>query len=661
MTSTQTAPKTFAEAEVVLAQTLPGYESRPPQQRMAAFVEGVLANDEHGFAEAGCGTGKSLGAMIPAILSGKRVIVATATIALMEQYANKDVPFLEEHLGVPFTWALLKGRSNYFCRAKAVDPKNYMDANLLADLNAELDANPEHTGDREHFVTPVTKEQFSGVSMSSADCPGRRECPFGDVCFAEAAKAKAKDSQVVITNTAMLITDLKVRESTDGGGSMLGDFEAVIIDEAHELEEITTSQLEETFRPSNTLRLLKDVITWVSLHGGSVKAENDVTSATNTITAILPDPKRDRRRLAHKFFLEEHGEEFFAMIEALKALREDVLSTTVKHGDSKKETAKRQMLLTRIGNQIRRYTSLLMSDDTQVVRWVENEEVLRQGNVKTLHFAPVHVGAFLDQWLWNGYDANGDYVSRAAVLVSATMSTGGNFNFIKERLGLQDAKTMNVGTPFNYRNQAMLFVPASDLPTPKEPAWMTYANVATRELINHSGGGALLLFTSRTAMTQAVSELRGPLEASGLTVLVQGLSGSNKEIAKTFAEDTHSVLFALKSFFTGVDIQGDSLRLVIINKMPFPVPSEPVFQARGDMLKRQGKNDFNDLSIPMMTLTLQQGFGRLIRTMNDRGVVAILDSRLSGTGYGRKIVGDLPDCPVTTDLTQVKEFFAQTA
>ena len=213
--STTTTPTTFAEAEVVLAERLPGYESRPQQQAMAAAVEQTFARGGALLAEAGCGTGKSLGGMIPAILSGKRTVVATATIALMEQYAGKDLPFLEENLGVPFTWSLLKGRSNYLCLAKASSPEG-IDVDLVKALVEETDSNPNHTGDREHFTTPVTKEEFSRVSMSSAECPGKRECPFGEVCFAEKAKRRAADSQVVITNTAMLMTDLKVREMTDG-------------------------------------------------------------------------------------------------------------------------------------------------------------------------------------------------------------------------------------------------------------------------------------------------------------------------------------------------------------------------------------------------------------------------------------------------------------
>lgn len=641
-----TAPKTFAEAEVALAQRLPGYESRPQQQALANAIEIALAGATPLIAEAGCGTGKSLGAMIPAILSGQRTVVATATIALMEQYANKDLPFLEENLGVKFTWALLKGRSNYLCWAKASNPEN-IDPTLVAALLDEVEKNEDHTGDREHFETKIDKAEFSKVASTSAECPGKRECPFGEVCFAEKAKKKANSSDVVITNTAMLMTDLKVREATDGMGAMLGLYENLIIDEAHELEEIATSQLEETFRPSSTNRLVKDAATFATGQQTFLKTEQAVSQAANAVQAVLPDPGKDKVRLGLSFFL-AHVDEFVVLIESLRNLRDEVMEVTIQHGDTRKVQAKREIILKRIANQMRRYETLVTAEESDLVRWVEIEDT-HQGPVRVLHFAPINVAPFLRTWLWD---------SVTPILISATMSVGGDFSFIQDRLGLSDAKTVDVGTPFDYSTQALLFVPGPEMPNPKaRSAWLTYAQTATMELIQNAGGGALLLFTSRSAMTDAYNSLKPRIESAGMTVLAQGISGTNKEIAKAFQADTHSVLFALKSFFTGVDIQGESCRLVIIDKLPFPVPSEPVFQARGDALKRQGKSDFRDLSIPMMTLTLIQGYGRLIRTKKDKGVVAILDSRLSGTTWGNKIVDSMPDSPATTSLAEVREFY----
>lgn len=643
----QPAPRTFAEAEAVLAATLPGYESRPQQQALAAFVEDTLAAGGHGLAEAGCGTGKSLGSMIPAILSGKRTVVATATLALMNQYASKDVPFLKQHLGVDFTWALLKGRSNYACQAKMADPSDRLREGLLAQVREELDADPEHSGSFDDFTTPMTKEEFALLTTSSADCPGRRECPFGDICYAEAAKRKAAESQVVITNTAMLMTDLKVREATSGFGSMLGEFDALILDEAHELEEIATSQLEDTFRPGAAARLLKDVQAFCGNQSAVATGEAAVLDAMTAVTAELPQVDKESVRLGLGWFL-DHADPFLAMIDALKALCDEVLEVTIER-DRERALARRAILTTRINNMLKRYETLLTAGEEDLVRWVAAETTPRGEQVKVLHFAPINVAPFLTEWLWNRVPA---------VLVSATLSVGGNFAFVQERLGLTEATTLNVGTPFDYGTQALLFVPGPKMPSPKQRGqWLTYAQTATMELISAAGGGALLLYTSRSAMQAAYTDLGPRIEAMGYTVLAQGISGTNKEIAKTFATDTHSVLFALKSFFTGVDIPGEACRLVVIDKLPFPVPSDPVFQARADQIKRRRGSDFAELSVPMMTLTLVQGYGRLIRTKADTGTVAILDSRLSGTSWGQRIVDSLPDSPATTELGEVRAFY----
>jgi ATP-dependent DNA helicase DinG len=638
--------KTFAEAETVLASALPGYESRPQQQALAAAVEGVLTNGGQGLLEAGCGTGKSLGAMIPAILSGKRTVVATATIALMEQYANKDVPFLQEHLGVDFNWALLKGRANYFCVAKAlsVADRSKLPFDLTA-MEAELAADPEHSGDREHFKTPVTKDQFSYVSSSSNECPGKSECPFADQCYSERAKAIAADSDVVITNTAMLMTDLKIRKATDGMGSLLGDYEALIIDEAHELEDIATEALAEEIKPSGIEKLVTEVRNFAANQEREfTDIGQDVLDATEAAWAILPT----EQSLTLGWFV-KNGEPFMVLFDALREFATQVSGITVQ---DKKSEGRRAILTRRAYNLVTKISDAIQADDEVLVRWVE-EETTKGRNarvIKVLNTAPVHVGSFLQETVWE---------STPTALISATLSVSGKFDYLTDRLGLVNPQTINVGTPFDYETQAMLFVPNKDMPSPKDrSAWLTYSANTTLELVSKSGGGALLLFTSRSAMNNAYEMISDRLRAKGFTPILQyGEDGTNKEIARKFQEDEHSVLFAVKSFFTGVDFAGDTCRLVVIDKLPFPVPTEPVFQARSTQIERRGGKSFYSLTIPAMTLTLVQGFGRLIRTKNDRGIVAILDSRLSATPYGRKIVGSLPDSPVTTSLDQVQSFY----
>lgn len=659
MPETQTtAPATFADAEVVLAQRLPGYESRPQQQALAAAVENVLAETEPTtlLGEAGCGTGKSLGLMIPAILSGKKTIVATGTIALMEQYANSDVPFLEKNLGVDFKWALLKGRANYFCFAKA-SQADKMRFDWIPQVEAEV-TSPDHSGDKEHVATPYPASEWYAVSSSSNECPGKRECPFGSICKAEAAKAVAKDADLVVTNTAMLMTDLVLRKATDDSVAMLGDYEVVIIDEAHELEEWATNALSTQIKRSGIESLLTKAENLAGEQAQSIERQAaDVRDSLDEVWKALDAEQRQARfndptRLPQDWFL-GHSEAWLALINNLRELAVAIDGITLRHGDAKRNESRQKSLSRQAMNASAKVEGALLDSDGETVRWIEKETVKRGHSTVEqtgLFTAPVHVGSFLQEMLW----------SRVPVaLASATLSNGGDFTYIAGRLGLQDPTMINVGTPFDYTTQARLFVPTKDVASPKDKAaWMQYAMRTTINLIDAAGGGALLLFTSRKAMQESYSHLSEEIQAQGHTVLMQGQDGTNKEIAKRFADDKTSVLFALRSFLTGVDFSGDTCRLVVIDKMPFPVPSEPVFAARSDMIKRRGGSDFSELSIPAMTLTLVQGYGRLIRSKRDKGVVAILDSRLTGTGYGRGILKALPASPQIHTIDAAREFFA---
>jgi ATP-dependent DNA helicase DinG len=661
MTTTPAAPTTFAEAEATLAANLPGYESRPQQQALAAAVESLLASTEPTtlLGQAGCGTGKSLGLMIPAILSGKKTLVATATKALMEQYANSDVPFLEANLGVDFTWAMLKGRSNYFCFAKAAqaDRVKYAWVGKAWD-EAEL---VDHDGDFEHFTTvAVPADETWVAATSSADCPGASACPFGVQCKAQAAKNRAKNADLVVTNTAMLMADLVLRAKTEGDVAMLGEYKVVILDEAHEVEDWATSALSEEIKRSGIEALLSKADSLAGSQGHSVAAEiATVRSLTERAWSLLDlkaaaeGRSTEAVRLAQPFFLAD-GEVWVDLAQALRDLGVVVGQINIVNGDPKKGESQQSLVCSQARNAAAKIDGAVYDSDADTVRWIKRESRRIKGQwveVTTLNTAPVHVGSFLAEWLWSRVPS---------VLASATLSVGHDFTYIAGRLGIEGARTLDVGTPFDYETQARLFVPEKDVPTPKDRgAWMTYSIRTTLGLIDAAGGGALLLYTSRKAMQEAYDALASEIEARGHTVLMQGMSGTNKDIARIFSEDKTSVLFALKSFFTGVDFRGDTCRLVVIDKLPFPVPSEPVFAARSDAIKRAGGNDFSELSIPAMSLTLIQGFGRLIRSRSDQGVVAILDSRLTGTGYGKKILGALPSSPRISTLSAASSFLGE--
>ena len=664
--------KTFADAELALAASLPGYTARPQQQQMAGAVEKLFAEGEgQALIQAGCGVGKSLGAVIPSIFATyvdaegdvvpMRVIVATATKALQEQYAGKDLPFLEENLGHNFTWALLKGRSNYVCHAKMAEVNSYQIGNIEA-IRQELE-DAGHSGDFEHLENRPTETEKYLLSMSSDECPGKSNCPFGKVCFAEKAKTAAKAAQVVITNTAMLMTELKINELSNGDVQMLGEYQGVVIDEAHELDVIAASTLAEQMRRKGMENLVTRAVNFMNEHAESfdspfsksvLKLQTELEAAIAKIWEHLEDLAQGEQVELKISELMNHAEPYLTLVEGCKALYDLVHGTQLRNGDPISQAVRQGRIERLILGFVEKLTELLTSQG--LVRWVETESV-RKGHkfveVISLKFSPIDVGPFLRENLW-------DRVPVA--LVSATLSVGGDFTYIKENLGLESPVTMDVGTPFDYKDQALLFVPDKNQPHPsrKRAEWMTYAITTTGQLVQQAGGGALLLYTSRKAMKDAYAMLAPILEEQGITCFMQGEHGTNKEIARRFNDDEDSVLFALRSFMTGVDFSGRTCRLVIVDKLPFPVPTDIMFAARCSAVERKhgSRSAFPRLSIPMMSLILIQAYGRLIRSRTDRGVVAILDPRLSSESYGRKIVQSLPDSPVTTSLTEVAGFYA---
>lgn len=658
-TEPKAIPAAFADVEKNFALHLPGYEPRVPQQRMARAIETALTNDQSLYVQAGCGTGKSLGGVTPALLQALhkegRVIVATATKALQEQYATKDIPFLEEKSGIPFTWAVVKGRSNYACWAKL--NSDDLERDPVADaVKAELKADEGHSGDREHFETEIDDRSWRQMASSSNECPGKSKCPFGEICFAEKAKRRGLDSDLVITNQAMLMTDLVLQEKTRGentaGIQMLGDRAVVLFDEGHELPEYAANALGREFTPRGISLLFRDALTFAALRQVDLGDRADSCSKIMNDLDALAMPLRGNA-VTHAWFV-ENSTPFEQLMELLHALYLDLAG--LSSGGDERQQAKLKLLQARIANTLETLEELLLAEDHERVRWIEEYKVRDEPHWR-IKVAPVEVGPFLKKNLWD---------QTPCIVMSATLSAGKDrrtgakdFSYIKRTLGLWDAQTVDVGTPFDFEKQGLMFVPAPEVPNPSKQygAWMAWSIQTTLGMIDAAKGGALLLYTSRKAMEAAKAELGELLEDRGLTVLMQGDGRTNKQLAKIFKEDEHSVLFALKSFFVGVDVPGNACRLVIVDKMPFPVPSDPVFAARALLEERQGRKSFNSLSVPMMTLSLEQAVGRLIRTKDDFGVVAILDSRLSSTYYGRDIVTALPDFPVTTDMAQVRGFY----
>jgi ATP-dependent DNA helicase DinG len=669
---TTAAPvQNFEEAQSVLAASLPGYVRRPHQVMLGNTIEQSIADGTTLMAQAGTGTGKSIAALIPSIIhairNDTRVVIATATKALQQQYKDKDLPFLAEHLGIPFKWAILKGRSNYACEAKVREVNGPSRAQSIAiTMLRDAEKNGEIL-DRDGMPA-VTDREWQQLSMTANECPGASNCPFAKAgqCMPEKAKAVAADAHVVVTNIAYLLRDLKLRQQSDDNVQLLGEFSQLIVDEAHNLPDAVTSALADSIQAGSFIKLAGDLAGFLEEHANAPELGNEIGSAARRLFEAIDviyagftrkgGGKADPMPLyvdtipanPQTIIGDKLGPLFVALYQAIDTARTEVVRVRVYEED---EQLARYRLMRRTEDWLVRLRQYTMDEPEKTVRWVEQERNLRTGETKRLLCsAPVEVGRFLRSALWSKVPT---------VLMSATLANGGKFGFMAATMGLEDPETYDAGSPFNYAEQAMLYVPGTDDPSPKDKAdWTAWAPQVTRRLVLKSGGDALLLFTSRSAMENSYTVLAGEFEQAGIRVLKQG-DMPNGQLVAEFKKGG-AVLFGLKTFMEGVDIPGKALRLVVLDKLPFSVPTDIVIAARVAAYEKVHghRSSFGGITIPQMQLVLEQAFGRLIRTVTDTGVVAVLDSRLSGTGWGKQIVSALPPAKRTTELTQAEAFLA---
>jgi ATP-dependent DNA helicase DinG len=615
-----------------------------------------VEDDPHNFIANGFvvhNTGKSFAALLPAIVSGRRTIYSTATKALQDQLANKDLPFLAE-VFPGFTYAVLKGRSNYACYQKVSE----LDDPALKGEIMRLLADPEFDGQRDHvpISLPIRDADWPKMSSTAEDCPGKKQCSFGGVCKSEAAKEKSQRANIVVVNHALLVTDARVSASTGGNVSMIGPYDQLIIDESHELEEYVSGALETRLKARGILAFATELRNF-SVRIGTADVSDIIVDIESAVSALFD--YLEVGRLRHYAIVENSiwFENLLSAIGRVTAwISEDCNDAISKAPSEDRDRLRliRDRLSRRIVSMSAALVSIMMDDETATVRFVEEEFRQRTGKEKVLVVTPVRVSEWLSTHFWNRV---------SPVLISATIGVGGKADYLIDRLGL-DATTrfVQAGSPFDFKRQARLYIP-KDLPNPSGSTAMQWSREATeqiRRLVELSRGRALLLFTSRREMDAAWLELVPTFDGWGYPCMKQG-DASNGSLLERFKREESSVLFALRSFFTGVDIQGDSLSLVVINKLPFPVPTDPVFEARSEEIKRRGGSDFTELTVPMMTLPLQQAAGRLIRTVADRGVVAILDPRIVTKGYGDTVRRSLPDMPMVHRLQDVEAFFASAA
>ena len=603
------------EAFARLASVIPGYEHREEQLALARAVEGALANEEHLLAQAGTGTGKSLAYLIPALESGRRVVVATATKALQEQLLTKDVPLAEAALGRRVRVAVVKGRQNYLCRRR-VEAVQLNGLDLLADADAYERLLPwletTRTGDRAELDEEPSAALWSELAVGSDRCLGRR-CPRVTTCFAESARSRAAQADLVIANHALYFADLALRENGDGA-RVLPDHDAVVFDEAHKLEETAASWLGARITAAAVRRLAADAAQTAAEARVQLppRAEARVEAAVEDLLREVAPPSGRRRLRA----LPREGA--LVLIDELERIAQALWG--------------RNDELDAVAAQARK-----LANDVAVCLDPPTPNHVVWSEPGLLAYAPVDVSERLAGSLWSE--------GPTAILVSATLEHG----FVERRLGLDHADRFDAESPFDFRTQALLYVPRR-LAEPREEA----VAAQVEALCRLSRGRALVLTTSYRMLGEIASRLR---ERLSYEVLVQG-DAPRERLLERFRNETDSVLVATATFWQGVDVAGESLSLLVMDKLPFASPGDPLTEARCERIAERGGDWFRDYALPVATLQLRQGFGRLVRGHADRGVAAILDARIYTRAYGEHLLEALPPCPLVDDLAEVERFFA---
>jgi ATP-dependent DNA helicase DinG len=645
-----------------LAAALPGFEPRPGQLAMARRVARAIDSDERLLCEAGTGTGKTIAYLVPAILSGRRIVVSTGTRTLQDQIASLDLPRLQRVLAQPFAFAVMKGIGNYVCRRRLADHHRQLDlAALAAPDTASVLAWAEQspTGDRAELDgVPEEAPIWREITSSPETRLGKR-CPFVADCFITAMRKRAVEAQVLVVNHHLFFADLALR-SRYPEAQVLPAYEAVIFDEAHQLEDIAT----EIFGvQASTLRLFALARDVERAPGGALAAGR-VESVARRLEAgthmlgqalrnrlprksgegddlriPMPDDLWQGEVLGRYHELDNVLEEAAAMLARLA--EDDGSELLAKSPPAPTKAAVLAGLAARATNLRIDLDEIAGSARRDSVRWV----ALSARNV-TLRASPVDVAPLLRE----SFDRH----PGPLVFTSATLSTAGSFAYMRERLGLCDtAAEATFASPFRFDEQARLYI-AEDLPDPTHESFATAAAERALALCRLSRGRALLLFTSFRNLRIAEERFRGEGE---FPLLVQG-QRPRQALLDELRSRVGSVLLATQSFWEGVDVPGEALSLVVIDRLPFAVPDDPLTASRIERIREDGGDPFGSYQIPRAALALKQGFGRLIRSRRDRGVVAVLDGRITRKSYGAALLASLPEaCPRVFSLDEVRAFF----
>ncbi len=647
-------------ADGPLARALPAFEPRPGQLRLARAWAEALDRGEILVAEAGTGSGKTLGYLVPSVLSGRKTVVSTGTRTLQQQIVENDVPFVREALRRPLSCVVLKGRGNYLCRRRFRE--------FAAEPLFEFPAEAGHFGEMLRFAEttrtgdisecPGIPEEFHAwpeVTARSETCLST-SCRDLDRCFLAEARRRAQAADLVVVNHHLYFADLALRgrkdggpdpperESRDRGGEVLPACDAVVFDEAHGIEEIASAFFGVSVSLVRALELFRDL---------SRSASRD----EDAWRSVLP-ASEEFRRAADALFRSAAGGEgrFFLprpgsdrtydslcadLLRAAEELRLAVSSAPACRAPAGDPSDGAEALLRRIESFSGDFESILGADPASAVAWGE-----RRGRGVTLHRTPVEIQPFLARGLWSG--------GFPVLLTSATLSVSGSLAYFRERVGLGevDAKELIVDNEFAFAEKAMVYVPAG-LPDPGDEAFPASAARETAEIVGLSGGGVLVLCTSYRILGAMAEELRGIVPHP---LLVQG-EAPRMHLLRAFREGADAILVGTGTFWEGIDVPGEALRCVVIDKLPFAPPGDPVVTARIRAIRERGGDSFSEYQLPEAVLALRQGVGRLLRRNDDFGVIVLLDRRVVTKGYGAMFRNNLPAMPWTRDRSAVGEFF----
>jgi ATP-dependent DNA helicase DinG len=628
-----------------LARAVDGYEPREGQRAMAEAVASVLESGGTLLVEAGTGTGKTLAYLIPAILNRKRVLVSTGTKNLQEQIFFKDLPALQQALGIPFTATLMKGRSNYLClhrfeqyRMSAHDPF------LLPVIDAW--SKETQTGDRAELRDlPEDLPAWRDIAADAETCLGT-ECPHYDDCFVTRMRQRAAESDVVIVNHHLLCADASVRQSAYG--EVIPACPTLVVDEAHQLEEVAT----QFFGVATSNYRVDDLVRDAEHLPGNTDLDAALTRVVESSRAFFAGlalsrraPTDTRARYTAEA-IAEHFEDGMTLSGALEGLQETVRVAFRLKADGAKDPGEivepnqaAEAIVRRAGELHDDLRFLMRADDADFVYYLEI-----RGKGVFLRASPIDVSRIIQDALFANL--------ASTVLTSATLAVDGSFAYVRGRLGIAHAEELRVPSEFDYRTQTILYLPKR-MPPPRAANFAEAVAREVLEILKRTEGRAFVLFTSYSVLrtVQRFVEMALPYP-----VLVQG-SAPRSTLIEDFRRTPHAVLLATSSFWQGVDVVGEALSCVIIDKLPFASPSDPVTAARIEAINARGGEAFAEYQVPLAILALQQGLGRLIRHRSDRGVLAVLDPRLRTMGYGRRFLDSLPAAPVTTDIRDVKRFF----